>query len=76
MSDVQPGDDLGNGLIAVPREPTDRMIEMSRTCLNRLSEDDRAKLLFEPFRVTHRIKMRARWDAMIKAASTQDPPHD
>jgi hypothetical protein len=66
---IKAGDDLGNGLVAVPREPTDRMIEMAYTCLKRLPEDDRAKIMLLPGKDVHSIKMRARWTAMIEAAS-------
>jgi hypothetical protein len=67
----KPGDDLGNGLVAVPIEPTPRMIEMARTCLRRLPQDG-AFLMMMSHRESHAIKMRARWDAMLKAAVTPE----
>lgn len=74
---IKPGDDLGNGLVAVPREPTPRMIEMARTCLKRLPESDQWIMTVGSHRESHPIKMRARWDAMLKAAippEQQDTP--
>lgn len=73
---IKAGDDLGNGLVAVPRVPTKRMIEMARTCLKRLPEEQRARLLFENGRTTHDMKMRARWDAMISVADHPYPDSD
>lgn len=63
-----PGDDLGNGLVAVPVEPTERMIEMARTCLKRLPEQDQVTMTLGSHRDSHGLKMRARWKAMIDAA--------
>jgi hypothetical protein len=66
--DIKPGDDLGNGLVAVPREPTPRMIEMARTCLKRLPEEAQVVMTFGSWRESHDLKMRARWTAMLEAA--------
>lgn len=75
MSEIRAGDDLGNGLVAVPREPTERMIEMARTCLKSMSERDQCIMTFGKWREAHNVKMRARWEAMIKAAVPMDRGH-
>ena len=69
---IKPGDDLGNGLVAVPREPTARMIEMARTCLKRLPEEDQVTMTFGNWRASHNVKMRARWMAMLDAVGLPD----
>jgi hypothetical protein len=75
MSAIKAGDDLGDGLVAVPIEPTPRMIEMARTCLKRLPDDQRWMLTMS-HRRSHEIKMRARWKAMIEVAGHVLPDFD
>lgn len=68
VEDYLTADPVPDGWALVPVEPTDRMIEMSRTCLKRLPESQRARLIFEDGRTTHSMKMKARWSAMLAAS--------
>lgn len=71
--DIRAGDDLGNGLVAVPRDPTPRMIEAARTCLRHLPEDSQFIMMMGTHRQSHPVKMFARWAAMVEAASDPHP---